>query len=257
MSSDDKSVLYRGNIGGLGPKYCVDSVACDREATMAESSTRTVDRALVLLGSVCDRGYVSLADAARDAELSASTALRLLRTMEAQQFVRRDLDGRYAPGARLVQIGALALANESLVSLARDAMARMVEATGESCYLSIRGAGDTALYIAIAEGTHSVRHASWVGRTIPLAGSAAGAVLSGQTGSEGFVMVRQGVEDDVTAIAVPVMTGDRVIAALSSVVPSYRLSEEQASSISALLLAEAGSLLSPPAADRTTKEHAS
>lgn len=224
---------------------------------MAESSTRTVDRALVLLGSVCDRGCVSLADAARDADLSASTALRLLRTMESQQFVRRDPDGRYAPGARLVQIGALALANESLVSLARDAMARMVEATGESCYLSIRGAGETALYIAIVEGTHSVRHASWVGRSIPLDGSAAGAVLSGHTGTQGFVLVRQGVEDDVTAIAVPVMTGDRVIAALSSVVPSYRLSEEQATRISMLLQAEAASLLTPPKAERLTKEHAS
>lgn len=224
---------------------------------MAESSTRTVDRALVLLSSVCDRGSVSLADAARDAELSASTALRLLRTMEAQQFVRRDVDGRYAPGARLVQIGALALANESLVSLASDAMARMVEATGESCYLSVRGAGATALYIAIVEGTHSVRHASWVGRSIPLEGSAAGAVLSGRTGNEGFVLVRQGVEDDVTAIAVPVMTGDRVVAALSSVIPSYRLSDQQATRISGLLMAEAGSLISTPGADRTTKEQAS
>lgn len=224
---------------------------------MAESSTRTVDRALVLLSSVCDRGSVSLADAARDAELSASTALRLLRTMEAQEFVRRDVDGRYAPGARLVQIGALALANESLVSLASDAMARMVEATGESCYLSVRGAGDTALYIAIVEGTHSVRHASWVGRAIPLDGSAAGAVLSGRTGSEGFVLVRQGVEDDVTAIATPVMTGDRVVAALSSVIPSYRLNEQKAATISALLVAEARSLISPPTAERDTKEKAS
>jgi DNA-binding IclR family transcriptional regulator len=176
--------------------------------------------------------------------------------MEAQQFIRRDSDGQYAPGARLVQLGALALANESLVSLARNAMARMVEATGESCYLSVRGAGETALYIAIAEGTHSVRHASWVGRSIPLKGSAAGAVLSGQTGSEGYVLVRQGVEDDVTAIAVPVMAGTSVVAALSSVIPSYRLRPEQATRISALLRDEAGSLIHPPASGRTTKEQA-
>lgn len=225
---------------------------------MAEPSTRTVDRALVLLGSVCDRGHVSLADAARDAGLSASTALRLLRTLESQEFIRRDPDGRYTPGARLVQLGALALANESLVSLARDAMAHMVGATGESCYLSIRGAGDTALYIAIAEGTHSVRHASWVGRTIPLEGSAAGAVLLGETTPEGYVVVRQGVEDDVTAIAVPVMVGKRIVAALSSVVPSYRLRDEQAARIGELLLAESRSIISPPAGSgRRTKEQAS
>jgi IclR family acetate operon transcriptional repressor len=225
---------------------------------MAESSTRTVDRALVLLGIVCDRGYVSLADAARDADLSASTALRLLRTLEAQEYIRRDPDNRYTPGARLVQLGALALANESLVSLARDAMSRMVEATGESCYLSVPGASGTALYIAIVEGTHSVRHASWVGRTIPLHGSAAGAVLSGETDDSGFVVVRQGVEDDVTAIAVPVTVGARVIAALSSVIPSYRLRDEQVAHIGELLRVEAASLVFPPAVhSRRTKEHVS
>jgi IclR family acetate operon transcriptional repressor len=223
---------------------------------MAESSTRTVDRALVLLGIVCDRGYVSLADAARDADLSASTALRLLRTLEAQEYIRRDPDNRYTPGARLVQLGALALANESLVSLARDAMSRMVEATGESCYLSVPGASGTALYIV--EGTHSVRHASWVGRTIPLHGSAAGAVLSGETDDSGFVVVRQGVEDDVTAIAVPVTVGARVIAALSSVIPSYRLRDEQVAHIGELLRVEAASLVFPPAVhSRRTKEHVS
>lgn len=225
---------------------------------MAESSTRTVDRALALLGSVCDRGFVSLADAARDAGLSASTALRLLRTLESQEFIRRDPDGRFTPGARLVQLGALALANESLVSLARDAMSFMVDATGESCYLSIRGAGETALYVAIAEGTHSVRHASWVGRTIPLRGSAAGAVLLGETPPAGYVVVRQGVEDDVTAIAAPVIVGNRIVAALSSVIPSYRLSEEQAVRIGGLLLAQSRSIISPPPSSaRRSKEHAS
>lgn len=221
---------------------------------MAESSTRTVDRALSLLGIVCDRGSVSLADAARDADLSASTALRLLRTLEAQEFIRRDVDSRYTPGARIVQLGALALANESLVSLADAAMDRMVSSTGESCYLSVRGAGETALYIAIMEGTHSVRHASWVGRTIPLQGSAAGAVLSGESGGTGYVVVKQGVEDDVTAIAAPIVIGSRVVAALSSVIPSYRLNEELIARIGRLLEREAASIIATPGVAATTEE---
>lgn len=213
---------------------------------VTEPSTRTVDRALLLLGIVCDRGSVSLADAARDAALSASTALRLLRTLEAQEFIRRDIDGRYGPGARIVQLGALALANESLVALANDSMQRMVSATGESCYLSIRGVGETALYVAIAEGTHSVRHASWVGRTIPLHGSAAGSVFRGEIGANGYAVVRQGVESDVTAIAAPVLAGHRTVAVLSSVVPSYRINEEQIERIGDLLVAEAKSIIGAP-----------
>lgn len=215
---------------------------------MAESSTRTVDRALILLGIVCDRGQVSLTDAARAAELSASTALRLLRTLEAQGFVRRVDDGGYTPGTRIIQLGALALSNESLVSLAEDAMARMVEATGESCYLAIRGAGDTAVYIAIVEGTHSVRHASWVGRSIPLSGSAAGAVLTGHVDADGYVVVVQGVEDDVTAIAAPVIVGHRTVASLSIVIPSYRVTEAEATRVGELLVQEARTIVAPTAA---------
>ncbi|WP_035781011.1 helix-turn-helix domain-containing protein, partial [Arthrobacter sp. H14] len=80
---------------------------------MADASTRTVERALSLLGTVCDRGSVTLADAARGVDLSASTALRLLRTLEAAGFVRKDDDG-YRPGMRIVQLGAQALSHESL-----------------------------------------------------------------------------------------------------------------------------------------------
>lgn len=210
---------------------------------VAESSTRTVDRALLLLGIVCNRGSVSLADAARDAELSASTALRLLRTLESSEFVRRDEANRYSPGPRIVQLGALALGNESLISLADGAMSRMVERTGESCYLSIRGAGETALYIAIVEGTHSVRHASWVGRTMPLKGTAAGTALTGDVESGGFAVNKQGLEVDVTAVAVPILAGKRVVAALSSVVPSYRIDDEQIEMFGELLAHEAKSIV--------------
>lgn len=223
---------------------------------MTENPTRTVDRALSLLGIVCDRGVVSLADAARDAELSPSTALRLLRTLEAQGFIRRDDAGRYNPGSRIVQLGALALANESLVALADGAMRRMVEATGESCYLSVPGVGETALYIAIVEGTHSVRHASWVGRSIPLDGSAAGAVLRGGAGAGPYTVVKQGVEDDVTAIAAPIVVGGRIVAALSSVVPSYRIDDVRIERIGRLLADEASGLLGGTAAQTSTEASA-
>jgi IclR family acetate operon transcriptional repressor len=213
---------------------------------VADTSTRTVDRALLLLGSVCDHGPLTLAEAARSAELSASTALRLLRTLETQQFVRRDEEGQFTAGPRIVQIGARVLANESLITLAEPSLQHVVAQTGESCYLSVRGAGDTALYIAIVEGTHSVRHASWVGRSIPLEGSAAGAALTGRAPGAGFVVVTQGVEDDTTAIAAPVVIGDRIVAALSVVVPTYRTNAVKNAKIGALLTSESRLLLSYP-----------
>ncbi|WP_372696788.1 IclR family transcriptional regulator [Arthrobacter sp. JSM 101049] len=218
---------------------------------MAEPSTRTVERALQLLGSVCDAGYITLAEAARETELSASTALRLLRTLEASGFVRRDPEAGYRPGMRIVQLGAQALSHESLVSLAMESLRHLVASTGESAYLSVPSLGGTAaehsVYIAVEEGTHSVRHTSWVGRSIPLEGSAVGVVLRGKTPAEGYVVVDRGVEKDVTAIAAPITVGrgdeTRVIAALSVVAPSYRMTADLVAAIGLHVAAEAHTIL--------------
>jgi IclR family acetate operon transcriptional repressor len=188
---------------------------------VAEPATRTVERALALLATICDRGAANLADSARDCDLAPSTALRLLRTLERAGFVTKEELGTYRPGSRLIQLGAQALSNESLVDLARPAMENLVNETGESVYLSAEGHGATALYIGIVEGTHSVRHAGWVGRTVPLDISAAGHALRGDVPVDGYVIVERGVETDVTAIACPVYSEARIVAALSFVIPSY------------------------------------
>lgn len=224
---------------------------------MAEPSTRTVSRALDLLAAVCEAGDLPLADAARRTDLSSSTALRLLRTLESSGFVRRD-DGVYRPGLRIVQLGAQALSAESLVSLATEPLRRLVAATGESCYLSVPHLQGTrsehGIYLAMEEGTHSVRHSSWVGRSVPLAGSAVGAALRGEAFTEGpqagYVVVEDAVESDVTAIAAPVQVltssgAGRIVAALSIVAPSYRMDAETTAAHGRLVAAEAGSILLP------------
>jgi IclR family acetate operon transcriptional repressor len=210
---------------------------------VAESSTRTVERALALLATICDRGGANLADSARECELAPSTALRLLRTLENTGFVaKEEAGGTYRPGSRLIQLGAQALSNESLVDLAKPVMEKLVEDTGESAYLSVEGHAGTALYISIVEGTHSVRHASWVGRTVPVDVSAAGHALRGRVPDEGYVIVERGVEADVTAIACPIYSEARIVAALSLVVPSYRLSPSQAAEYGRILVSTAATL---------------
>jgi IclR family acetate operon transcriptional repressor len=206
--------------------------------TVAEPATRTVERALALLASVCDSGGANLADTARDCDLAPSTALRLLRTLENAGFVGKE-SGIYRPGSRLIQLGAQALSNESLIDLARAAMEELATETGESVYLSVEGHAVTALYIGIVEGTHSVRHAGWVGRTVPLDTSAAGHALKGKVPDDGYVVVERGVETDVTAIACPVVSQARIVAAMSLVVPSYRLTTPQAAQYGRMLVSAA------------------
>jgi urocanate hydratase len=209
------------------------------------SHTRTVDRALALLAEVCANDQVNLADCARRTGLAASTALRLLRTLESAGFVRREADGTFHPGARLVQLGAIAYGRQSLVNEAEPAMRRIVAECGESTYLSVPGPAGTALYIGMVEGTHSVRHASWVGRTVALEGTALGAAMSGRDGSEGFVAMRSAVEQDVAAVAAPIRRAgpEPSIAGVISVVgPAYRLHDERLSEVGAVLSREARAL---------------
>ena len=228
---------------------------------MAEPATRTVERALQLLGAVCDAGAVSLAGVARETELSASTALRLLRTLENSGFVRKDEDGEYRPGLRLVQLGAQALSHESLIHLAAPALQRLVDATGESAYLSVRGhhgtGNDHAVYLAIAEGTHSVRHASWVGRSVPLDGLQPRGGLC-RADSRMPATRSPTAASRKTSRPLPPRCGSRAhpgaidrtgpVAAISVVAPSYRMTPEEIARIGELVAAEARALFGAAAA---------
>ena len=104
----------------------------------------------------------------------------------------------------MIQLGAYALGRQSLVRLAQPAMQRIVAATGETTYLSMAGPNETAVYIGMVEGTHAVRHTSWVGRSMPFANLAVGTALTGDVPGAGFVAERDRTEPDVTAIAAPI-----------------------------------------------------
>lgn len=214
-------------------------------------STRAVDRALALLAAVCTHDAPTLADCARRTSLPASTALRLLRTLESTGFVRRDGGGTFSAGPRMVQLGALAYGRQPLVAEAEPAMRRIVDQCGESTYLAVPGPAGTGVYIGMVEGTYSVRHASWVGRTVALEGTAVGTALFGRTGPHGYVAQRSAVEADVSAVAAPLRRagasapgapGGPVVGALTVVGPSYRLDDQRLREVGVIVSREAWAL---------------
>jgi len=192
----------------------------------AHGSTRTVERALDLLGEVCAEGAITLSECARRVALPPSTALRLLRTLESAGFLVRDEAGSFSAGPRLIQLGAAALGRQSLVRLAEPGMQRIVAATGESTYLAMTSSDDTAIYVAMVEGTRAVRHTSWVGRSVPLATLALGRALRGDVGECGYVAERDRLEPDVTAIAAPILRPGGIAGALSLLGPTYRIDDD-------------------------------
>jgi urocanate hydratase len=214
----------------------------------AAGPTRAVGRALDLLADVCTQERASLSECARRAALSPSTALRLLRTLEAKAFVTRDPDGLYHSGPRLLQLGAAAFGRQSLVQLAEPALQRLVAACGESAYLSVRGPGDTAIYVAMVEGTYPIRHTGWVGRAVLLQGTAIGQAMLARLQPGGYVAQASELEKDVTAVAAPVRRPSdyapaaSVAGVLSVIGPSYRMHDQRIHELGVLVADEAHAL---------------
>jgi len=206
------------------------------------TGTRTVERALGLLAYVCEHGAVSLTEAARGSDLSISTTLRLLRTLETTGFVSRDDSGDYRPGSITIRLGAQALSRETIVAVAEPKLHEIVELTSENAYLGLPANSDTILYAAGVQGSHPVQLANWVGRVIPRSTTAAGKAFAGSVGPQGFAVVRSGADHDSTAIAVPVHSVGTIVATLSVVVPNYRVTDPELDRIGALLVRVAGEI---------------
>jgi urocanate hydratase len=205
-------------------------------------STRAVERALALLATVCTNEITSLAAASRRTGVPASTALRLLRTMEREQFVVRDDDAAWRAGPRLLQLAVRSLGREPLAKLARPSLARLTAATGESAYLSVRGSDGLAVHVAAYDGTHPVRYAAWVGHTVSLDGSAIGEVLEGlgdDGAAEGFVAMHPRGEPDATQVSAPIRRPGGVVAALSIIGPAYRMDDAAVPRLGEVVVAEA------------------
>ncbi|MDT4893792.1 MAG: IclR family transcriptional regulator, acetate operon repressor [Pseudonocardiales bacterium] len=206
------------------------------------ASTRTVERALGLLAEVCADESITLSEAARRVQLPPSTALRLLRTLESAGFVARAPNGSWHAGTRVIQLGAAALGRQSLVRLGQPGLRRIVERTGESAYLAISGPADSAVFIAMVEGTHPVRHTSWVGRAISAGDLAVGRALRGDVGEHGYAVHRGPEEPDVTGIAAPIRRPGGIAGALNLVGPTYRIDGDIAETFGDIVRGEADAI---------------
>ena len=209
--------------------------------TTPSTPSRSTGRSLDLLEFVLTEGETNLTSAAAAAQLTPTTALRHLKSLEARGYVQRDTLGTFSAGPTFLRLAAAALESgpqAHLIALARPHLLTLSEQTGESAYLAIREA-DQAVYLAMTESTRAIRHTGWLGRQVPLTGTAVGEALLGEDG----VRIRRGaVEPDITAAAVGIRAGTGVVAALSVVGPTHRMDEAQLTDAIELLGGEAGQL---------------
>ena len=135
-------------------------------------------RALGLLNSVAaaDEG-LTLTELAQQVGLSASTAHRLLTTLEQERYVAFDAERRlWSVGVQAFAAGSAFLKTRSLVRAARPHMRALVEECEETVNLAVEDEAE-AIYLAQVECRQMMRASSRPGVRIPLHCSSVGKAL--------------------------------------------------------------------------------
>ena len=142
----------------------------------------SVARAIALLDALAtsDAG-LGVNELARRIGVNASTASRLLSTLQQGGLVERSRGGPYRLGLRLVTLSDRVLAQFDVRERARPLLARLVSETGETATLSVPGGGE-AITVDFVPSASSVVSMARVGRPSVPHATAAGKVMLAYAG---------------------------------------------------------------------------
>lgn len=147
------------------------------------SGVGVLDKAATILDAL-EAGPRTLNELVATTGLSRATAHRLAVALEDHGLVRRDDDGRFALGMRLVALGRAAADALPLAEAALPALRALRDQTSESVQLYVRD-GDRRLCVAALESPHGLRTIVPLGATLPIqVGSAGKLLLAGRSVSD-------------------------------------------------------------------------
>jgi DNA-binding IclR family transcriptional regulator len=152
--------------------------------------------------------------------LSAAMVDRMLPFLVESDLLHEGPEGSYTLGLGLVGLASRVGWVDRLRIACRPHLVRLRDATQETANLIVRD-GDHALYVDQVESRYALRHSGWVGRRVPLEGTATGAAFANRTSSH---IVADAVELGVTAIACAVEVADEEVA-VGITAPSWRVEE--------------------------------
>jgi DNA-binding IclR family transcriptional regulator len=218
----------------------------------ADESVRSVQRAYSILAVFgAELPTASMTQIARLTGLPVSTVSRLLATLEAMDFVRRDGAGQYSLGLRMLQLGIAARHSFNFIDVAEPFLVSLNEATGENANLAVECDAEHFTYVRQLMSRHPIRHASWAGRLLPLKDSANGAALRGRVGPAGYAFTHKTIEPDVCAVAAPIRDGGgTVVGSIGVTGPVYRIAERTLHEYGALVVQAAAKITALLAAHR-------
>lgn len=154
----------------------------EKQAATVKSADRVLD-IFELFAELLEP--MNLSDIARELDLPASSAHKLLQNLLARGYLESDKQGKtFRLGYKLFEIGSKYAQRSDLAGEFQYAAQKMIDELNESVFLTIRN-GDKSLYIAEKQCTQPVRFVSHLGMQLPLHATAMGKVLlSGMTNDE-------------------------------------------------------------------------
>lgn len=143
-----------------------------------ESPSVAVERALAMLEAVArEPEGLSNAEISRKLQIPKSSASYILRTLETQGYLNRDvLSGKYRVGLKILSLSRGALSGLDVREVALPIMRHLVEKTGLTCHLAILD-GPEAVYIEKVEPPGFIRMDTWVGRRMRVHATSVGKAL--------------------------------------------------------------------------------
>ena len=208
------------------------------------SGVGVLDKAVGVLEAL-ERTPCSLAELVAATGLSRATAHRLAVALEEHGLVRRDPDGRFALGVRLVALGRRAAEGLPLAGAAMPALRALRDETGESVQLYVRQ-GDRRVCVAALESPHGLRTIVPMGASLPLDAGSAGRILGDEgdptlaSGGPGWVQSVGEREAGVASVSASVRGPDgRAVAAVSASGPIERFTRQPGRRYGAAVVAAA------------------
>lgn len=226
--------------------------------TIVAAGVNSVDHAfrlIALLASSQEALTVSMLSA--QLSLPRPTIYRLLGTLLEHQIVARS-GHKYRLTLRLLELGESVLESTKVQGLCQPFLTALMEQTGETTHFVILD-GSKAGYVAKVDGTHPMRMASRVGWRGPLHATAAGKVLLAWSKPEllaqtcmdelerytdstiidtellaaevaavhrqGYAIDNGELLDGLVCVAAPVLSGHRLVGAVSVSGPALRIQD--------------------------------
>ncbi|MFK8083562.1 MAG: IclR family transcriptional regulator [Granulosicoccus sp.] len=142
------------------------------------STVQSLERGLVLLQLLSKSGSASLSDLSLQVGQPASTAYRLLLTLQKLEFVSFDeTTQEWSVGIEAFTVGSSYFNRANLAEAARSVMRRLMQDTGETANLAILTDGGKVTFLTQMECTHPIRAFHLPGTRSPAHSSGIGKAL--------------------------------------------------------------------------------